>query len=689
MSLSVFARILKEGRPSMTVISSFDVFDTILVRKAGSPESSFLFLGRKLKKLNLIQVTAESFALIREEAERRAFKNAGGLDSDVSLEQIYREVGHVLSLSTDQIEKFQALELKLEIELLAPVPQALKTLQEARDKHHKVVFISDMYLNPDFIKDRLAELDVWRAEDKLYVSNVYRKSKSSGQLYYEVASREQVKRSQIIHCGNHPWSDVQSALKAGLRVQPFLEGNLNRYEQIMEHYAWMSEGLSSAMAGASKLTRLSLSHASTNESALQDVAAGVAAPILVGFILWILKRTQELGIKRLYFLARDGQILIAIAERLIQKLDLDYELIYLYGSRQAWLLPSVTAVDEEQLKRIFPLEYDVDYLSPRILFARFCITPDEIQPSLEKIDISTNDWDRNLNETERQALHHHILSDSDIQQLILARAAEKRHALLQYLDQVHLTDDNNYCVVDLGTGATLHNALAAVLDTCDIAPPRSFYLGLRNVTDSQYGLPEPYMYDQRYRLGFNHISGLTTLLEMVCSADHGSVVDYDMQGNEVVPILKEDSNQAVLNWGYPTVRDTILTFTDQLLLDASLLNPQADVRAMIATLEQEFWLHPTQNEARAWGTFPMEDGWGKESEFIVLAAPYSLKDLPRLWWHAVKDIEILWRRHWWHGAAIQLTSPWIQWLFYNGQEIIKFLRKVLQKTLGVKLFVKS
>jgi len=673
----------------MTVISSFDVFDTVLVRKSGSPESSFLFLGRKLKKLDLIQITAESFALVRAEAERRAFENAGGLDSDVSLEQIYREVGHVLSLSVDQIERLQALERKLEIELLAPVPQALNLIQKARDNQHKVVFVSDMYLEPDFIKDRLVQLHIWHAEDKIYVSNTYRKSKLSGQLYYEVASREQAKRSQIIHCGNHPWSDVQSALKAGLRIQPFLEGNLNRYEQIMENYAWMSEGLSSAMAGASRLTRLSLSHASAKESALQDVAAGVAAPILVGFVLWILKRTQELGIKRLYFLARDGQILIAIAERLIQKLDLDYELTYLYGSRQAWLLPSMTVVDQEQLKRIFPLEYDVDYLSPRVLFARFCITPDEIRSSLEKIDISANDWDRNLNEAERQALHHHILSDPDIQQLILARAAEKRHALLQYLDQVHLTDDNNYCVIDLGTGATLHNALAAVLDTRNIAPPRSFYLGLRNVADSQYGLPEPYMYDQRYQLGFNHVSGLTTLLEMVCSADHGSVIDYQIRDNQVYPIFKEESNQAVLDWGYPIVRDTILHFADHLLLDASLLNPQADVRSMVATLQQAFWLTPTQNEARAWGTFPMEDGWGKESEFITLAAPYSLKDLPRLWWHAVKDIEILWRRHWWHGAAIQLTSPWMQGLFYNGQRTIFFLRKVFQKTLSTKLFAKK
>jgi anthranilate/para-aminobenzoate synthase component I len=72
----------------MVEIASFDIFETVLARRTGSPYSGFMLLGKKAKKFSLIHCSPEAFAQIRQEAERRAFLNNGGLDSKVSLETI-------------------------------------------------------------------------------------------------------------------------------------------------------------------------------------------------------------------------------------------------------------------------------------------------------------------------------------------------------------------------------------------------------------------------------------------------------------------------------------------------------------------------------------------------------------------------------------------------------------------------
>lgn len=388
----------------MTKIHSYDVFDTVLTRKVGTPKSSFFILGRKLKRLNLIQCSAEAFSSIREDSERRAFKKAGGLDSNVSLSTIYQEVGYALCLLDEEIQEIRAMEEQLEIDLLSPVPKILRSITDARKQGLKIFFISDMYIGSKFIEERLKSFEILAKKDRIYVSCDYNKSKKSEKLFNEVLVQERINKSDIIHIGNHSHSDVNVPRKLGFQVIPFLEGNLNRYEKIMENFVEHSEGLSSAMAGASRLARLSSKQLSVREDSLREVAAGVASPIVVGFTLWVLRRAESLGLNRLYFLSRDGQILVRIANCLAQKLNINIKVIYLYGSRQAWLLPSLTSIQIEKLNAIFNLENEVDYLSPRIIFSRFSISPSEIKSSLKKIKLLPKDYDENLDYQERKRL---------------------------------------------------------------------------------------------------------------------------------------------------------------------------------------------------------------------------------------------------------------------------------------------
>jgi FMN phosphatase YigB (HAD superfamily) len=665
----------------MVRIASFDIFDTVLTRSVGSPEASFLLLGYKLKSFDLLTCSPESFARARALAEARAFRHAGGLDSSVSLSDIYAEVGFALRVSESCWRRWLGYELQMESEILQVVPEAQHRIERYRSQGLEIIFISDMYLDSHFLRGELTRRHLCQPGDRIYVSCEYQKSKHEQTLYQVVLREEKAAPSDLIHCGNHPWADVEVPKKLGIRVSAFPQGNLNRYEKILESGLWETEGLSSMMAGASRLTRLSVITQTEREAVLRDIAAGVASPLLAHFTLWILNRAKALGLKRLYFLARDGQIILAIAQKLIKKIDLDCELHYLYGSRQAWLLPSVTTLDEEHLSYIFLEDWlDVDFLSPRVILARFCLTPEAVRESLLGIHLTEAAWDRNLTPAERKQLRQHILQDPHLKSAILAQAEQKRQVMVQYLKQQGVTQ-GDFGLVDLGTGATLHYALSSVLETIGVAPPKSFYLSLRqSVPESRFGLPEPYLNDGRFNLGFFKFPGIVTLLEAVCSADHGSVISYRQVGRKIEPVLKEERNQAVLDWGYTGVREAILDFAENLFVNEKYLDFGSDMRSTLELLQSEFWYRITPAEAKVWGRFPMEDGWGNQSFSTLLARPYSLKDTLyplRIGYNHVA-------RHWWHEAAFQMSDRPIQILYSLNRKLGKQIRPFLQFLRSVR-----
>ena len=57
----------------------------------------------------------------------------------------------------------------------------------------------------------------------------------------------------------------------------------------------------------------------------------MAGPALAGYVLWVLERSFEMGLKRLYFISRDGEIMLEMAQRLLPAFwpDATMELRYL------------------------------------------------------------------------------------------------------------------------------------------------------------------------------------------------------------------------------------------------------------------------------------------------------------------------------------------------------------------------
>lgn len=120
----------------MVVVASFDVFDTLLTRAVGTPQSAFLTLGRRLLRAGVVEATP-----------------AGG-PAGMGMRSGAGAGPHH--------------------------PGARERVEQARSVAQRLIFASDMYLPHRFVEELLRDHGLWRDGDRCYVSCAWGSSKQSG-----------------------------------------------------------------------------------------------------------------------------------------------------------------------------------------------------------------------------------------------------------------------------------------------------------------------------------------------------------------------------------------------------------------------------------------------------------------------------------------------------------------------------
>jgi FMN phosphatase YigB (HAD superfamily) len=640
-----------QSRAPELSLASFDVFETCLVRSIGAAQTIPLLLGLRLERRGKIACTPEAFARARLAAEERSWQRWGL--GQYTLAQIYQELQGSLHLDEATYQQFLHEEYQIERELLRPVRSMAGQIARARVAGQDVAFISDTYLSSSFIREQLQVHGIMQQHDRLFVSCEANASKHSGTLFAHVRAAVTPDVTQIQHCGNHFESDVRMAQRSGIRATLFSEANLNRYETLLEEHSWSSEGLSSILAGLSRQTRLGFPVSSAREAIIRDVTAGVVAPALVGYVLWTLERARRLGLRRLYFVARDGQVLLDIARRLVGRMGIDCELRYLHGSRHAWWLPSVTEVSASELEWIYP---SFRTMSLADVLGRLQITTEEANGILRKLGWDNRTAAAHLSRRERERLRAVILEDTQVTCLIAHRAQVARSQFIRYLQQEGLLDDDRWAIVDVGWWGSLYSWLGKAITTCGGSPPRGFYFGVNGgPSNLEATRLEGYMYDCRFSIGYERrIAQIAwCLIDVFCTSVEGQTMHYgETQVGQIVPVLRRDPDQRALEWGLPLVRQVLEYFVERLPVEADWTCINADIRAPIADVLETFWHTPTYDEASVWGAFPRESEWGTFD--ATLANPYPVGYVFR---RLLNDSEERARFGYWKAGSIMLSSP--------------------------------
>lgn len=306
----------------MNPISSFDIFDTCLVRKCGTPTSLFDLLANEAFNTSVSDDVKHGFILSRLNAD---YNNT---NPRKNLNEIYANLDfhHPALLPIDKlVEK----ELQLEESMLSPVFSTFSIINNLRTKGHHIIFISDMYLPSKFIKKRLIDEQFWKDGDTLYVSNEIGLTKYDGSLFKHIAETENIKYQQWHHYGDNKHSDfiVPSAL--GIKCT-LLQFNYSPYQKKWaETTVELQSRTGQLLAGLSR--SVSLSEPVSDQ---HNIVLDIIAPLLVTFVCRIFSHAREHGIKHLYFCARDAQTAYFVAQHLNSAFP-DVYVHYLYISQQA------------------------------------------------------------------------------------------------------------------------------------------------------------------------------------------------------------------------------------------------------------------------------------------------------------------------------------------------------------------
>ena len=258
-------------------------------------------------------------------------------------------------------------------------------------------------------------------------------------------------------------------------------------------------------------------------------------PVLIEFVIWVIGQAEQKGIKRLYFLSRDGYQMFLVAKDLCQKMDVDIEIRYLNVSRYSMRVPEYAMLGEKCLDRIFIGGIDVTF---RRIMKRAALTDDEINDVAAECGIS-DELDRLLNYQEIITLKNKFASNRKLLDYIQKHSKEAYPNAIGYLKQEGLLDDIKYGLVDSGWVGTLQQTIRHLTQKDRID---GFYFGLYETPRDE----DPGMYHGFY---FNPETGLdrksyfsNCLFEAVFTSAEGMTVGYTKEKNRYIPQMDMEQN---------------------------------------------------------------------------------------------------------------------------------------------------
>ncbi|WP_227999087.1 hypothetical protein [Nocardia australiensis] len=373
-----------------------------------------------------------------------------------------------------------------------------------------------------------------------------------------------------------------------------------RYEKIIHDHSHRPDDAAALLHTAARTARIAIPADTEHDQVIRDVAAGVAAPALIGATCWMLCEARRRGLERLRFLSRDGQIFYELARRLAPLADVDLGMEYVYSSRMTW---SLAATDPQSLDRTAWLFNSFMKSNAADLCARLGLPTETYAPLLQSVGVSLA-ADARADQADQADAMRRFLTLPEVTEAATARIANTRDLLIDYAAEHNLTDPRTG-LVDAGwTGRMIGSLLTA----CETTESRRPHVLLWGHEPRSSGWTDPdrvtaYMYNTATQQGLDvRVPDAPFVVETFCMGEHGIVTGYQRNpSGGVESILQSANNPAAEAWGLRTYRSTIYAVADELTEI-----PTDNLRPLIHQLMNTFWRHPTTPEANAWGRYPYD-----------------------------------------------------------------------------------
>lgn len=507
------------GQFFMIKYYSYDIFDTCLIRTCGRSNVVFDVLAKEILGDDADFNLLADFAYERKEGEKRARQKLCNREcEEVSFNQIYQECDFspYTNIPNSVIKE---KELNLEKKILRPVKSIKDDVLAHRKCGAQIIFISDMYLGSNVLKELLSEFGFYDEKDKLFVSCEAKVTKNTGNLYRYVAKEMNIVNfKEWQHIGDNFQTDVVVPQKIGIRAK-FITQDYTYYERNLACLDFSCQNFE-ALKIASISRSILCEYGMTPRNAF---AADFIAPMYVPFVEHVLAKAIEKGIKKLFFLARDGFILYKIA----QILGTNYPSIslrYLHVSRDSLYLPGL------------PENYSVE--SVNFFFRN--IGEFRVEDILHRLHMSDYDCSKiPLSGKSGKDILKILFDDENFRLKFEEKRLQQKKLCYSYLEQEGLTEAKS-AIVDLTGTRRCHSAINRIIGREHEVFGFYFLVHISRDVGTNY-----YSMNYEERMNDNLINCNTSpqmLLENYFSiTGQNRTCSYKQKDNLVVPEFEEDA----------------------------------------------------------------------------------------------------------------------------------------------------
>lgn len=308
---------------------SFDIFDTLIMRRVYYPNDVFLLMNREFEKLTGANI---SFDKIRTGAESEARRRFGELHpeyQDITLDEIYDCMADFYGFDSSVTERMKAEEIRLELMLIVQRRAAKELFDTALACGKEVILVSDMYLTEDTILKMLEKAE-YSGFKKLYLSSSYRLTKHSGELFKAVLEDLGAKGEDILHIGDTWLNDIVKPKQLGIstvffpkavevmedKIQGAKTNNCNNIGDLAAGAVCDSSKFMKSIGYRTMRALAAIKYFDNPYRSFNKDSDFNADPYFIGYnalgmhlmglCRWLAENSQ--GYDRLYFMARDGYL---------------------------------------------------------------------------------------------------------------------------------------------------------------------------------------------------------------------------------------------------------------------------------------------------------------------------------------------------------------------------------------------
>lgn len=485
---------------------TFDIFDTVLIRRCGKPDNVFVLLALYLFPDDVAK--QEEFIVWRRSC------------SGYTLESFYSKA-NAISFAPYNYRQLIDAELHVEEDLLVANFRVKNIISELRSKGNVIKFLSDMYLPSAFLEFVLRREGCFVDGDEVIVSCEWRARKENGSLYQVVS--DAYRPESWIHYGDNKYSDVMMAKRFGIKTvhvkSAYTDIEQNWIDDSFDHLnGWQL----SLLAGIARASRLMVDSGSAFRLAIDYII-----PIYLPFVVSVMNKARARGIKRIYFLSRDAFVLHRIAGYLPHD-DLDIRLLFV--SRMSLVQPFVRISGADGymtcVKNHTLIGRSVDEL-----LANLQISMDVVRKFSDKLDFSV------IETLEQEEIFLDVIFNN-LQFVDFMRNVTdvKLSVLKEYFAQEGLLDGVPSAVVDIGWFGSLRLMLNGMLKFFGAKPLEFYYLSVtRNALSAVYGDFIPF-----FKIGNLSVKNVTVIQHYYSLSPWPDTIGYAKDNDTVVPVFEDD-----------------------------------------------------------------------------------------------------------------------------------------------------